>query len=88
MIKNSSTREPARLMSLEALTERQTAQMLNCSAAALRKWRREGQGPRWVRCGRLIRYPADWLREFLATNAVGPEDGLKYLKAHTVEPRQ
>jgi len=57
------------------LTERQTAQVLGCSTALLRKWRRIGKGPSFVRLvQRLVRYRlADlegWLnsQEKLTTN--------------------
>ncbi len=39
-----------------ALTEFQTAQLLSISVSGLRKWRRKGCGPQFVRLGRLIRY--------------------------------
>ncbi len=41
------------------LTESETARRLGVSVNGLRKWRREGQGPRFIRLGsRLIRYSA------------------------------
>ena len=39
-----------------AVTEREAAKMLSVSPAALRRWRREGRGPRFCRVERLIRY--------------------------------
>ncbi len=45
---------------MQLLTEQKTAEALNCTVAALRRWRRERRGPRFVKLGRLIRYnPAD-----------------------------
>ena len=39
------------------LTETEAAALLQVTRFALRKWRRSGLGPRFVRCGgRLIRY--------------------------------
>ena len=39
------------------LTEHETAAYLKVKIFSLRKWRREGSGPPYVRCGgRLIRY--------------------------------
>jgi hypothetical protein len=39
------------------LTEAEAAAWLKVQIFTLRKWRREGRGPRFIRCGRrLIRY--------------------------------
>lgn len=39
------------------LTETEAAALLQVTRFALRKWRRSGLGPRFVRCGgRLVRY--------------------------------
>ena len=52
------------------LNERQAAEFLNCSVAALRRWRLLGQGPAFCRLGRLIRYRQADLVAFLDTNRV------------------
>lgn len=39
-----------------AINESELARQANISTAVLRKWRREGKGPRFVKLGRLIRY--------------------------------
>ena len=41
---------------VQLLTEQKAAEVLNCTIAALRRWRRERRGPRFVKLGRLIRY--------------------------------
>ena len=41
---------------MQLLTEQKAAETLNCTVAALRRWRRERRGPRFVKLGRLIRY--------------------------------
>ncbi len=41
---------------LVLLQEKEVAQMLSCTVAALRRWRREGRGPRYAKLGRLVRY--------------------------------
>ena len=46
-------------------TEQETAQLLACTVAALRRWRRERRGPRFVRLGRLIRYSESDLSDFV-----------------------
>lgn len=54
---------------LSALTEYELAEAWSMSPAALRRMRREGRGPRWTRIGRLVRYPVEWLHEFLEARA-------------------
>jgi len=41
-----------------AMSESELAQTANVSIAALRKWRREHKGPRYLKLGRLVRYLA------------------------------
>ncbi len=50
----------------DLLTEEEAATLLRVKRFTLRKWRRTGGGPRFVRCGgRLVRYARtdidDWL---------------------------
>ena len=49
--------------------DRKAAEFLGCSRALLRRMRREGRGPRWTRVGRLVRYPSDWLSEYIEAHA-------------------
>jgi hypothetical protein len=47
------------------LTTVDAADYLNKSAPTLKRWRREGIGPKFRKeCGGAIRYRLDWLREF------------------------
>ena len=55
---------------MELLTEGEVAAVLQCTKSALRRWRREGRGPRYVRVGRLIRYRQPDLELFIEENAV------------------
>ncbi len=55
---------------MELLTEGEVAEVLKCTKSALRRWRREGRGPRYVRVGRLIRYRQPDLELFIEKNAV------------------
>jgi predicted DNA-binding transcriptional regulator AlpA len=53
-----------------ALTEREVSERLGLTVACLRAWRHRGQGPRFLRLGRAVRYlPAD-LEDFLRLSAV------------------
>jgi predicted DNA-binding transcriptional regulator AlpA len=55
------------------LTESETARRLGVSVSGLRKWRREGQGPRFIRLGsRLIRYSVPDLDAWLLTSTQEP----------------
>ena len=49
-----NTREPTRAL---YLTEKKTSDRIAVSKSVLRKWRREGVGPPYVKLGRMIRYP-------------------------------
>jgi hypothetical protein len=39
-----------------ALNEQQVAEYLNMSAASLREWRHLGEGPKFLKIGRAVRY--------------------------------
>ena len=60
------------------LTEAEAARQLRVSVTGLRKWRRDGTGPAYVRLGgRLIRYRqtdiAQWLEGNMVEFADSPE---------------
>ena len=60
------------------LTEAETARRLGISVSGLRKWRREGQGPRFIRLGsRLIRYSVPDLDAWLLTSTQEPHVNTK-----------
>jgi predicted DNA-binding transcriptional regulator AlpA len=56
-----------------ALTESETARRLGVSISGLRKWRRNGSGPRFVRLGRLVRYLATDIQVWLDKHCIDPE---------------
>jgi predicted DNA-binding transcriptional regulator AlpA len=58
---------------LQTLTEVEVAGVLKVTVAAVRKWRRQGIGPRHVRIGRLVRYRASAVKEWLDSHT--PEAG-------------
>ncbi|MBM3758330.1 MAG: helix-turn-helix domain-containing protein [Acidobacteria bacterium] len=47
------------------VNERQVAASMNVSLATVRRWRANGQGPKFVRLGGSIRYALDDLRIFV-----------------------
>jgi len=53
----------------QMLNETQTARLLAVSVAALRRWRREGRGPQFLRLGKCIRYDVRAIERFLAANS-------------------
>ena len=63
------------------LTERETAERLRCTVAALRRWRREHRGPKWIKLGRLIRYSIADLESFIAASTEGPAPGNRRIRA-------
>ena len=52
--------------------EREAAEILNCSVAALQKWRLQRKGPVYVKVSRLVRYSEADLAAFLDANRVQP----------------
>jgi hypothetical protein len=57
--------------SIRLLNEKQTSGMLAVSVAALRRWRREGRGPRFIKCEACVRYDLRELTRFLEANSSG-----------------
>ena len=56
----------------QILTEKEVADLLRCTRAALKKWRHRGLGPRYSRIGRMVRYHARDIEMFLEQHAVDP----------------
>lgn len=52
------------------MSETELARRADVSTAALRKWRREGKGPRFLKIGRLIRYLVRDVDAWLEAHAV------------------
>src|SRR2546427_3062340 len=58
------------------IPEKPAALLLGVSVALLRKWRRTGQGPLYLRLGnRIVRYRWSDLQEFMAACAIRPAEG-------------
>ena len=53
------------------LTEPEVADRLRVSLACLRRWRLERRGPRFVKVGSLVRYPAEELDRWLESLPAG-----------------
>ncbi len=65
--------------------DRKAAELLGCSVALLRRMRREGRGPKFTRIGRLVRYPEDWLYQYIEENAVSQKTGLERGSRNEIE---
>ena len=55
-----------------ALREQEVAEWLGLSIATLRAWRRRGQGPRFVKFGRAVRYMVGDVEQYVRASAVEP----------------
>jgi excisionase family DNA binding protein len=53
------------------LTEPEVADRLRVSLACLRRWRLERRGPRFVKVGSLVRYPAEELNHWIESLPTG-----------------
>jgi len=53
----------------QMLNEKQTARLLACSVAALRRWRREGRGPIFTHVERCVRYDLRATERFLTEHS-------------------
>jgi predicted DNA-binding transcriptional regulator AlpA len=62
------------LVPIELLTEREVAQRLSLSVAALRKWRQRRQGPIYLKVGKCVRYPLADLEIWLFARIAGGEE--------------
>jgi excisionase family DNA binding protein len=50
------------------MTEKRAAKLVGFSPRTLQKWRIEGRGPRFVKCGRSVRYRWQDLQEWMQEN--------------------
>lgn len=57
-----------------AISESEAARRLSVSIGALRKWRRESKGPRFIKLGRLVRYSVGSLQAWLEANSRNGEE--------------
>jgi excisionase family DNA binding protein len=58
-------------MTTNLLTRRQAAELLKLKEQTLSKWAMLGKGPRFVRCGRAVRYRPTDVEKFIDQNTVG-----------------
>ena len=58
------------------LNESEVADMLGVTVSCLRRWRYERRGPRFIKLGRLVRYPARDLADWIEARGPTPPSGL------------
>jgi predicted DNA-binding transcriptional regulator AlpA len=49
-------------------TAGQVSEFLSVPQTTLRQWRYHGTGPRWIKCGSMVRYSWDDVEAWLAAN--------------------
>lgn len=54
----------------DVITESDLARTARVSIGVLRKWRREGRGPRFLKLGRLVRYRIGDVQQWFDARAV------------------
>ena len=59
------------------LNSQQAGAYLGCSESVLRLWRSQGQGPRYFRAGKLIRYRRTDLDAWIEARLCEPESAAK-----------
>lgn len=59
------------------LSQKEAADRLGITHETLRKWRRFGRGPKFLRLGTCIRYRAEDIEAFIAANVVDPTSRAK-----------
>jgi hypothetical protein len=59
-------------LSTEFLRIKEAARTINMSTAFMRKEARAGRGPQRVRCGKIILYPVEGLRQYMAERVERP----------------
>ena len=55
----------------DLLTEQDVSRRLHVSLAAVRRWRLERRGPKFIKVGVLVRYRPEELEEWLASQPFG-----------------
>jgi len=51
--------------------EKEVARILNISPKTVQKWRREGEGPRFCKLGRMVRYKIDDFEDWTNRRRIG-----------------
>jgi hypothetical protein len=59
------------------LSEDEAAQTLKVKKLTMTAWRHRGQGPAYVRVGKLIKYTPSQLKEYVASRIVRPTGGAR-----------
>lgn len=71
MLEGSKASVPVEGAASKFLDEKQLCTELGISPVTTTRWRRTGEGPPFVRIGRLIRYPRSAIDTWIAVRTVG-----------------
>lgn len=63
-------RAQAPIIAPEYLTVEQAAQLTGFSKRALESMRARREGPKWIKCGRVVRYPIADLRAWMSQGTI------------------
>ncbi len=66
----------------QLLTPSEIAEKLHLNVQTLAKWRCTGKGPRFVKAGRMVFYPARFVEEWLQSKVCGGETAAPRSPAH------
>lgn len=62
----------------EIVNDKHAANVLGVTTATLRRWRKNGIGPKWLKMGgHMIRYTTEDLRDYLESCSVNTNDAAK-----------
>jgi predicted DNA-binding transcriptional regulator AlpA len=56
----------------KALREKEAAEVLGVSVKTLQAWRFYCKGPKYLKIGRAVRYPVEYLDQFKESSTVNP----------------
>ena len=55
---------------MQLLNQSEAAKLLNLSTRTMERFRLQGNGPRFIKCGRSVRYRLDLLEEWVSRRVV------------------
>jgi hypothetical protein len=72
---NTDKSPPSGVLEEDLLDDEQAAQALRVQKQTMAAWRQRGNGPAYVKIGKLIKYRPSDLRAYVASRVVRPQGG-------------